>query len=148
MDSIKTLLLSALSVFCSFIAYVLGGWDWALQTLIIFISVDFISGLLIAAVWNKSTKTVSGKIDSRACWQGLIRKGGILLVVLISNRLDTVMGTDGFVRTAVIFYFIGNEGISIIENLGIMGIPLPNWIKENFQNLKDKMEQQKNIKTK
>ena len=140
MDNIKNYILAVLGVSGAFIAELLGGWDWSLQSLIIFISIDFILGLLVAGVWGKSNKTVSGKLDSKACWQGLIRKGGILLVVLIASRLDIVMNTNGFVRTAVILYFIGNEGISIIENLGIMGVPFPKWLKEKFENLKEKNE--------
>ena len=140
MDNIKNYILAALAASGAFIAELLGGWDWSLQSLIIFISIDFILGLLVAGVWGKSNKTVSGKLDSKACWQGLIRKGGILLVVLIASRLDIVMNTNGFVRTAVILYFIGNEGISIIENLGIMGVPFPKWLKEKFENLKEKNE--------
>ena len=140
MDNIKNYILAVLGVSGAFIAELLGGWDWSLQSLIIFISIDFILGLLVAGVWGKSNKTVSGKLDSKACWQGLIRKGGILLVVLIASRLDIVMNTNGFVRTAVILYFIGNEGISIIENLGVMGVPFPKWLKEKFENLKEKNE--------
>lgn len=140
MDNVKNIVMWFLSVVCSLIACLFGGWDWALQTLIIFISADFLTGLLIAGFWEKSNKSYSGKIDSRACLRGLIRKGGILLVVLIANRLDIVMCTDGFARTAVIFYFIGNEGISIIENLGIMGVPFPKWLKNKFQVLKNDTE--------
>ena len=137
MDSIKNYVLVSLGIVGAFIAEAFGGWDLSVQTLVIFITVDFTLGLLIAAVWGKSSKTETGKIDSRACWQGLIRKGGIFLVVLIAARLDLVMQTDGFVRTAVIMYFIGNEGISIVENLGTMGVPLPNWLRHRFEALKN-----------
>ena len=143
MEHIKQYILAALSVIGAFIAKLLGGWDWSLQTLVIFISIDFILGILIAAFWGKSNKTESGTLDSKACWQGLIRKGGILLVVLIATQLDVVMATGGFVRTAVIFYFIGNEGISIIENLGIMGVPLPSWLKSKFESLRDDNDKEK-----
>lgn len=137
MENIKTYLLATIGVLGATIAELLGGWDWGLQSLIIFITIDFILGFLVAAVWEKSNKTVSGTINSKACWQGLIRKGGMLLIVLIATRLDILLNTNGFVRTAVILYFVGNEGISIVENLGTMGVPLPSWLKKKFENLRN-----------
>ena len=137
MNDLKTFVLAFSGSAGAVIAQFLGGWDWALQTLIIFISVDFILGVLLAAIWGKSSKSESGSIESRACLKGLFRKGGILLTVLVAAQLDALVGTGSFCRTAVIIYFIGNEGISITENLGIMGVPFPKWLKNKFETLKE-----------
>jgi len=135
---IKDTILAALSIAGSFIARSLGGWDSALKTLIIFMAIDYLTGLLVAGVWQRSNKSQTGALESRAGFKGLIRKGLILLVVLIGVQLDLILGIQGFCRTAIVLFFCGNEGLSIIENLGIMGVPLPDFVKEKFEQLKDK----------
>ena len=106
------------------IAALLGGWDEALITLIIFMAIDYLSGVIVAGVFHTSKKSESGALESRAGFKGLCRKVIVLLFVLIATRLDLVMGTT-YVRDAVIIGFITNELISIVENAGLMGIPLP-----------------------
>ncbi len=131
----KTMYLSvlgAISAAGAAVASLLGGWDQALETLVWMIGIDFILGILVALLWHKSNKSSDGSFDSHSSFKGLFRKGGILLVVLIAARLDSYMQTDGYIRTAVILFFIANEGFSIIENLGIMGVPLPDAIREAF----------------
>lgn len=135
---IKDSILAALAIAGSFIARSLGGWDTALQALIIFMAIDYITGILIAGIWQKSNKSQTGAIESRAGFKGLIRKGLILLVVLIGVQLDSILGLQAFCRTAIVLFFCGNEGLSIVENLGIMGLPLPDFIKTKFEQLKDK----------
>lgn len=103
----------------SFIASLFGGWDTALVTLMIFMAVDYITGLVVAGVFHKSPKTDGGTLESRAGWKGLCRKGMTLLVVLVACRLDLIMGSN-FIRDATIIAFIANETISIIENAGLM----------------------------
>ncbi|HAL74560.1 MAG TPA: hypothetical protein DCM45_05635, partial [Clostridiales bacterium] len=97
---IKDSVLVALSVAGSFMARVLGGWDTALQTLVILMAIDYITGILIAAVWQKSSKSKTGALESRAGFKGLVRKGLILLVVLIGVQLDAILGLQAFCRTA------------------------------------------------
>ena len=142
---IKDSVLVALSVAGSFLARALGGWDTALQTLIILMAVDYITGILIAAVWQRSNKSKTGALESRAGFKGLIRKGLILLVVLIGVQLDAIIGLQAFCRTAIVLFFCGNEGLSIVENLGIMGLPLPDFIKSKFEQLRDKGNPESNI---
>lgn len=117
----------------------LGGWSEDLNTLLVFMGTDFVLGLLIAAVWKKSGKSKNGALNSVSAWKGLCRKGASLLVVLIAHRVDVTLGVT-YIRTAVIIAFIANEGISIIENLGIMGVPLPNVLKKAIDVLKEKSE--------
>lgn len=127
-----------LSVGLSFIANLLGGWNTSLETLLIFMAADYLTGLICSLILKKSTKTESGGYDSKVGIKGLLKKVGILFMVLIAARLDMILnaGESNYVCTTVIIFFITNEGLSVIENLGIMGIPLPNIIKEAFCKLK------------
>ncbi|MBQ2285368.1 MAG: phage holin family protein, partial [Clostridia bacterium] len=96
-------------------------------------------GLSIAAFWKKSGKSKTGTLNSYSAWQGLIRKGCTLLVVLVGYRLDLAIGRE-YIKTAVVIAFITNEAISIVENLGIMGIPLPCTLTKAIDVLKTKTE--------
>lgn len=104
-----------------------GGWDSSLVTLVILMCADYITGLIVAGVFHTSKKTDTGTLESRAGWKGLCRKGTILLFVLIAYRLDLVIGVN-YIRQAVIIGFIANEVISLVENAGLMGVPLPSVI--------------------
>lgn len=135
--NIKNSTLAFLATVGSFIANQLGGWDTALAVLIAFIALDFVTGVLVAAVFKRSKKTKNGALSSSAGMKGLIRKGVILLIVWVACLLDKLTGAD-YVRTAVILFFIGNEGLSIIENVGIMGVPLPKFLKNALEAMKSK----------
>lgn len=128
---------AAIGIVGGWIASMLGGWDSALVTLLIFMAVDYVTGLIVAGVFHKSQKSASGALESRAGWKGLCRKGATLLVVLVAYRLDIVIGSD-YIRNAVIIAFIANETISIIENAGLMGVPIPAIITKAIEVLKEK----------
>lgn len=121
------------------IAALFGGFDAALITLVIFMGIDYITGLIVAGVFHKSCKTENGALESLAGWKGICRKGVTLLVVLVACRLDLIMGSN-FIRDAVVIAFIANETISIIENAGLMGIPIPSVIIKAIEVLKKKSE--------
>lgn len=137
--ALKTGILTGIGVVGGFIASLFGGWDAALTTLIIFMGIDYVTGLIVAGVFNNSTKSENGALESRAGWKGLCRKGVTLLIVLIACRLDMVIGSN-FMRDAVVIAFIANELISIVENAGLMGIPVPAVIKKAIDILKSKSE--------
>lgn len=120
----KETICTFLGLIGSFVASLFGGFGTGMITLIIFMIVDYVTGLVVAGVFKNSTKTESGALESRAGWKGLCRKGVTLLIVLIAYRLDLLIGTN-YIRDAVIIGFCANEAISIIENAGLMGIPLP-----------------------
>ncbi len=101
-----------------------GGWSAGLTTLIFFMTIDYVSGLLVAGVFKTSPKSETGALSSKVGYRGLCKKGMILLFVLIAYRLDLLIGTD-YIRDAAIIGFCVNELISIVENAGLMGIPLP-----------------------
>lgn len=132
-------ILMGVGVVGSFIASLFGGWDAALMTLVIFMAIDYVTGLIVAGVFKASTKSETGALESRAGWKGLCRKGMSLLIVLVAYQLDVVMGST-FIRDAVIIAFIANETISIIENAGLMGIPVPAVIIKAIDVLKSKAE--------
>lgn len=121
------------------IASLFGGWDAALSTLMLFMALDYITGLIVAGVFQASEKTDTGALESRAGWKGLCRKGVTLLIVLVACRIDLLMGTD-FFRDSVVIAFITNETISIIENAGLMGVPIPAAIVKAIDVLKAKAE--------
>lgn len=127
MNETKTAICSIIGVIGGMIASAFGGWDAALTTLVLFMVIDYISGLIVAGVFHASRKTESGTLESRAGWKGLCRKGMTLLFVLIAYRLDLAIGAS-YIRDTVIIGFIANELISIVENAGLMGIPLPSVI--------------------
>ena len=135
----KIEILSLLGCAGSVIASLFGGWDAALVTLLIFMGVDYVTGLIVAGVFHTSEKTENGTLESRAGWKGLCRKGVTLLVVLVACRLDLMMGSN-FIRDAVVIAFVANETISIIENAGLMGIPIPAVITKAIEVLKKKAE--------
>jgi len=135
----KNSVCTGIGVVGSMIASMFGGWDTALITLVIFMGVDYVTGLIVAGVFKTSKKTETGTLESHAGWKGLCKKGVTLLIVLVACRLDLVMGSN-FIRDAVIIAFIANETISIIENAGLMGIPIPAVIMRTIEVLKDKTE--------
>lgn len=101
-----------------------GGWSAGLTTLIIFMAIDYLSGLLVAGVFKTSKKSETGALNSNVGFKGLCKKGMVLLIVLIAYRLDLMIGTN-YIRDAVVIGFCVNELLSIVENAGLMGIPLP-----------------------
>lgn len=127
------------------IATLFGGWDNSLTTLVIFMAIDYITGLIVAGVFNKSEKTENGALESRAGFKGLCRKGVMLLIVLVACRLDMTLGSD-FVRDCVIIAFIANETISIIENASLMGIPMPKVLVNAIELLKAKAKEEEQPK--
>ena len=104
-------------------------------------AVDYITGLIVAGVFHASPKTKTGTLESRAGWKGLCRKGMSLLIVLVACRLDAVMGSS-FVRDAVVIGFIANETLSIIENAGLMGVPIPKALARAVDILKQRSEEE------
>lgn len=135
----KSFICTALGAIGAGIAAAFGGWSAALTTLIIFMAIDYISGLILAGVFHRSSKSESGALESKAGWKGLCRKGLTLLIVVVASRLDVMLGTT-FVKDAVCIAYICNEAISILENAGLMGVPIPKAVKNAIEILKKKGE--------
>lgn len=130
-------ILWAFSLTSSFIISILGGWDCNLATLVTFMAIDFISGLTVAGVFKKSQKTETGALSSNACFKGLLKKCAVLVYILIAVKLDTLLGI-GYLRNTVIIGYIINELLSIIEKLGLMGVPMNPVIEKAIDLLKNK----------
>lgn len=120
----KTLITTIIGTAGGVFTYLFGGWSMDIATLLIFMGIDYFTGLLCAAVFKKSTKTESGALSSNASLKGLCKKLVMFLFVAIANRLDFYLGVE-FMRGAVIVGFIVNELISIVENAALMGITSP-----------------------
>ena len=115
-------------------------WDSVIVTLVIFMAIDFITGLLAASIF-KVSKHGSGGLESKVCWKGLYKKGVALLICLMAAFFDRLLGTD-FVHRAVAIGFIVSESISIIENAGLMGVPIPAQLKNALAVLKSKSKEE------
>ena len=139
MDSIKIWITSAVGAVGAGISTAFGGWTSAMTTLLIFMAIDYITGLMVAGVFKRSKKTKNGALESRVGFKGLCRKGVMLLVVLVACRLDIELHTT-YIRDAVCIAFIANETLSIIENAGLMGVPIPKVITKAIELLKSKEE--------
>lgn len=121
------------SAFC----WAFGGWDSSLAALTVCMAVDYVSGSLVALVFHKSTKTESGAYNSAYGLKGLCKKGLMLLFVLVAVQIDRILGTD-YARDAVCIGFCANEILSIIENLGLAGIPMPQAVTKALEQLQSK----------
>ena len=137
MEKFKLLFITVFGAIGGFIAQLFGGWSNDMTTLLVFMGIDIVMGLMIAAIWQNSKKSLTGALNSVTMWKGLCRKGGSLLIVLVACRLDISLGTN-YIRQAVIIALIVNESISIIENAGDMGIPIPKVIIKAIDVLKQK----------
>lgn len=124
---------------CGFVTSLFGGWDAGMATLIVCMAIDYITGIVVAAVFHRSPKSEGGSLESKAGFKGLLKKGMVLIMVLVAVRLDLVLGT-GFIRDAVIIAYIANEVLSIIENAGLMGVPIPSAITKAIEVLKNRSE--------
>lgn len=136
-NQIKNTVLLALAAVGSYIANALGGFDALLVALVAMMAADYVTGVMVAAVFKRSDKSDSGALSSKAGFKGLCKKGAIILMVWIAALLDRAIGA-AYVRTAVILFFAGNEGLSLLENVGLMGVPFPPFLRKALEALRDK----------
>ena len=132
----KDLVLAGAAAAGSAAVNALGGWDRALQTLLFCMALDYLTGLVVAGVFRRSDKSGDGALDSRAGFRGLCKKGAELALVLVAVRLDLLV-EETYARTAVLLFLIGNEGLSVLENLGLMGAPYPAFLKNALSVLRE-----------
>lgn len=136
----KESIFTAVGVIGAFIASLYGGWTQGMTTLVILMIIDYIMGILVAGVFGASKKTEDGKLESRAGWKGLVRKGVTLLIVLVATRIDLMLESN-FVRDAAVIGFAANELLSIVENAGLMGIPMPAVVTNAIEVLQKKAKE-------
>lgn len=126
----KNIINDILSVILTTCVYWLGGFDIALQSLIVVMIIDYLTGVS-SAIYNK-------KLSSKSGFMGIIKKFCYLLVVALSVVIDNLTGQSGLIRTLVIYFFVANDGISIIENMAEMNIKLPKKLIDSLDQLKKK----------
>ena len=130
----------------AFVTALIGEWDGALLTLLLFMAADWLTGLTVAGVFHRSPKSRNGALESRIGLKGLCRKGAMLLVVLIAYRLDLMAGLHGVLRTAAIVALVCNEALSVLENVGLMGVEYPAIIDRVIrQLLGEKTDKEKDL---
>lgn len=139
MTHIKAWVLAAVGAVGGAISAAMGGWSQMLTALLIVMGADYLTGLIVAGVFHRSGKSADGSLESRAGFKGLCRKGAMLLVVLLAARLDLVMGT-GFIRDGAAMAFLANELLSVVENVGLMGVPIPKVIASAISVLQSKAD--------
>lgn len=122
------------------IAALFGGWNAAIGALIICMAVDYLTGLIVAGIFHASPKSEGGGLESVAGWKGLARKFVTLLIVLVANQMDVLLGV-AYLRDAVIIGFCANECISILENAGLMGMPIPQIFRDAIDLLRESAEE-------
>lgn len=131
MNNIITGIKVAFALIGGWITAVLGGWDTALQVLVLFVVMDYITGLI--AAWSEKC------LDSRIGFRGIAKKILLFVPIAICYALDQVLGQE-ILRSLAIFFYIANEGLSIVENLGRAGVPVPDALGEALEQLKKKGE--------
>ncbi len=136
--AIKNAALAVVAAGVGAVTGALGGWDAALQTLIFVMAIDCVTGVVVAGVFKRSSKSEQGRLDSRAGFRGICKKGAQLGLVLIAVQLDAMTGEGQYARMAMIVFFIGNEGLSVLENLGLMGVPYPKFLRDVLEALRER----------
>jgi len=123
------------TVLGGWLGYYLGGCDGLLYALIVFVVCDYITGVMCAVADHR--------LSSNVGFKGICRKALIFIIVGIANVIDVhVLGQAGVVRTAVIFFYLSNEGISLLENAGHLGLPIPGKLKAVLEQLHDRAEKE------
>lgn len=137
----KEILSAAIGALGGWLSWLCGGFGDAMLALIVFMALDYATGLIVAGVFHRSAKSETGALESKAGWKGICRKGMTLVIVMMAALLDRLMGT-AYIRDAVIIGFIFNECLSILENAGLMGVSYPKALKNALDLLNEKGENQ------
>ena len=132
---IKIFILSGVACVGAAIASLFGGWNGAMTTLVILMFIDYVTGIIVAGVFHASPKSSGGALSSAVGFKGICRKFVILLIVVVACRVDLLLDTN-IIRDATCIGFCVNELVSITENAGLMGIPLPRKLVEAIEVLK------------
>lgn len=127
------------SVIISYICSLFGGWSSSLTTLCIFMLIDFLSGIILSSVFKKSPKSINGGLSSAAATRGFFKKIAYLMIVVVGYQIDKITEST-FIKDSIIIFFISNESLSIVENIGLMGVPLPKYLINVIDVLKERSD--------
>lgn len=128
----KNFINNVISVIFTTFVYLIGGFDIAIQSLLIVMVVDYLTGIA-AAIYNK-------ELSSKIGFKGILKKFSYLCVVALSVVIDNLTGQSGLIRTLVIYFFVANDGLSIVENMSEMNIKLPKKLINALEQIKKKGE--------
>ena len=120
----------------SCLTYLVGGWNNMIQTLLLFMVLDYITGIIAAGVFHKSSKTSTGALSSKAGFKGLAKKMVILIVICLAYHIDIMLNLNNTLYSIVVIAYIANESISILENAIAMNIPIPKKLEEAIERMK------------
>ena len=137
--NIKNIILAVTSAVGGFFVSFLGGVDTVLKALLIFMLVDYLTGLAVAFVFHKSNKTKNGGASSKEGFKGIVKKLCMISLVGLAHELDVIMGAD-YIRSITIMFFLANEGLSILENMGLMGVKYNKFLVKALETLKDRAD--------
>lgn len=133
-------ILKGICLAAGMIAGLYGEWTAALTILAVMMAVDYITGVMVA-ITGRSPKTDGGGLSSKIGFVGLAKKGFIMLIVLVATQLDKAIGNTSMVfQTATVFYYIANEGLSILENAELMGVPFPAFIRKRLESMREQKD--------
>ena len=133
----QAIIKSAVSVLATTFIYLFGGWDIALQSLLIVIILDYLTGI--------SKAYVSKKLNSNKGLKGIVKKLAMLCIVAVAVIVDRITGFTGMVRTLIIYYLVANESLSIIENLSEMNIIVPSFLRDKLEQIRDNNSKEENL---
>ena len=133
----QAIIKSAVSVLATTFIYLFGGWDIALQSLLIVIILDYLTGI--------SKAYVSKKLNSNKGLKGIVKKLAMLCIVAVAVIVDRITGFTGMVRTLIIYYLVANESLSIIENLSEMNIIVPSFLRDKLEQIRDNTSKEENL---
>lgn len=122
----------AVGIVGGLVSYLFGGWSVLLQTLVVFIVLDYVIGVVVAGYY--------GKLNSKVGFKGIAKKVLILLLVAIAHQIDLLLGDGSLIRDSVIFFYIANELLSILETVGRTNLPIPNVLRKAVETLNEKGE--------
>lgn len=129
MNNSRAISNTIIATFGVWLSWLFGSWDIAIQVLVAFMIIDYVTGVIVAYI--------NGDIDSKVGFKGILKKVLILIALIVGVLLDRLIGVEWTFRTVVCYFFIGNEGWSILENIGKTGLPIPDKLKDKLAQLKD-----------
>lgn len=130
MDQIINWIKIVFAAIGGYLGLFLGGWDGFLYALLVFMIIDYVTGVMVAIIQKK--------LSSEIGFVGICKKVLIFLLVAVGYIIDSkIIGQGGVIRTAIIFFYISNEGISIVENAGLIGLPIPQKLKDVLEQIKE-----------
>ena len=138
LENTKSALFNGMTLIGGALVGLIGGWDVSMKVLVTMVALDYITGVSLGWI-GKSPKTENGGVSSSVGLHGLLKKCAVFMVIIVATLLDSILeGDAALFRTAAAWFYIANEGISLLENISLLGVPVPQKILDALENLKSK----------